>query len=49
MMDVVTIFRSSFTGKDDTIFDKNGNSVNAIKSSQRPFKDDRTAEEKRII
>ena len=48
MMDVVTIFRSSFyTGKDDTIFDKNGNSVNAIKSSQRPFKDDRTAEEKK--
>lgn len=36
-----------YTGKDDTIFDKNGNSVNAIKSSQRPFKDDRTAEEKK--
>ena len=28
-----------YTGKDDTIFDKNGNSVNAIKSSQRPFKE----------
>ena len=36
-----------YTGKNDTIFDKNGNDVNAIKSSQRPFKDDRTAEEKK--